>query len=56
MRRQQRQLVTLRAQTNNRPDCDIGEIRFLPEFFPRMHIADVNFYERNIDSQNRITQ
>ena len=51
----EREFIALGSQAHDGSDRDIGEIRALPEIFPRVHVADMNLNKGNVDSENRIS-
>ena len=50
----QRQFVTVRAQTRDHPDREVGQIRVMTEGFACVDIGEVNFDERNGHRRQRI--
>ena len=52
----QRQLITHRAQPSDGADCNVGEVRVMPEGFPRMNVAQMHFNERNFHAQKCIPE
>ena len=52
----QRQLVTDRAQPGDGSGGDVRKVRVMTEGFPRVHVAQVHFDERDPDRQQGIAQ
>src|ERR1700704_5947965 len=52
----ERKLVADRPQSINAADCNVGQIRVMPESLAREHIAQVNFNERQGHREKGVAQ
>ena len=52
----QRQLVADCAEPGDRADGDVGEVGVMAEGFPRLHVTQVHFDERDLHRQQRVAQ